>query len=324
MKHITILVPETAVPAAIVDPQYMFKAVNDFFEQAGRRPPFQVQLAAEKKQVKLNNGMFYVRPDAQLKDIKRTDLVIIPALSGNMRTALSKNKALTGWIADQHARGAEVASLCVGAFLLASTGLLNGKTCSTHWLFVNDFRAMFPDVMLVDDKVITDQNGIYSSGGASSYWSLLLYLVEKYTNRETAILASKFFLLDIDKNCQSPFIIFRGQKDHEDKDVIKIQDHIERNYRRKITVEELSEKFNIARRSLERRFKKATSNTVVEYIQRVKVEAAKKQLEAGRKTVNEVMYDTGYTDSKAFRDVFRKITGMSPNDYRNRYNKALA
>jgi transcriptional regulator GlxA family with amidase domain len=115
--------------------------------------------------------------------------------------------------------------------------------------------------------------------------------------------------------------MFKGQKDHEDEEIVEVQEFIEKNYKRRITVEELSDKFGIARRTFERRFKKATSNTLIEYIQRVKVESAKKQLESGRKTVNEVMYDVGYTDTKAFRDVFKKLTGLSPIDYRNKYNK---
>jgi transcriptional regulator GlxA family with amidase domain len=180
---------------------------------------------------------------------------------------------------------------------------------------------MYPDVILAGDKVVTDQNGLYSSGGATSLWNLLLYLVEKYTGRDTAILASKFFLLDIARNSQSPFIMFRGQKDHDDDAIKKAQEYIELNYNDMLTVDRLSDLFGIGRRTFERRFKKATNNTVVEYTQRVKIEAAKKELEQGRKTVNEVMFDVGYTDTKAFRDVFRKITGMSPVDYRNRYNK---
>jgi transcriptional regulator GlxA family with amidase domain len=180
---------------------------------------------------------------------------------------------------------------------------------------------MFPEVSLVDDKIITEQNGLYSSGGASSYWNLLLYLVEKYTSREIAILASKFFVLDISRNSQSPFSIFKGQKIHNDTDIVKVQEFIETKYQDKITVDQLSEEFGIGRRTLERRFKKATNNTVVEYIQRVKIEASKKELETGRKTVNEIMYDVGYTDNKAFRDVFKRIAGLSPLDYKNRFTR---
>lgn len=321
MKHVSILVPETAVPAAIVDPRYMFTAINDFLRVAELQPAFNVQLVGLTKEVKLQDGLISIHVDATLKDIKKTDLIIIPALGGNMQEAINKNTAYLPWITDQYKKGSEIASLCVGAFLLASTGLLKGKTCSTHWLFANEFRTIFPDIILTDDKIITDQNGIYSSGGATSYWNLLLYLVEKYTNREMAIMASKFFLLEMDRNTQSQFVMFKGQKDHEDLPIIKAQDFIEKKYAEKITVDELADKFGIGRRTFERRFKKATTNTVIEYIQRVKIEAAKKQLESGRKTVNEVMYDVGYTDVKAFRDVFKKIAGMSPVDYRNKYNK---
>jgi transcriptional regulator GlxA family with amidase domain len=320
MKNVIILVPETAVPAAIVDPRYMFTAVNEFFKAAGHQPFFNVRLAALSAAVQLSEGLVTIHPDLLLKDVKKADLVIIPALSGNMAAALEKNAAFVPWIIDQYKSGAEVASLCVGAFLLASTGLLDGKSCSTHWLFANDFRDMFPKVQLTHDRIITEQNGLYSSGGASAYWNLLLYLVEKYTSREMSVMASKFFLLEMGREWQSPFMMFKGQKDHEDLEIVKAQEFIEKNYMSRLTVDDLSGKFGIGRRTFERRFKKATANTVIEYIQRVKIEAAKKQLETGRKTVNEVMYAVGYTDTKAFRDVFKKVVGMSPIDYRHKYN----
>jgi transcriptional regulator GlxA family with amidase domain len=323
MKNISILVPETAVVEAVADPRYMFTAVNEFLKSQGQQALFNVQLIGLSKEVKLVDGIFSIHTDATLKNALKPDLIIIPAVSGNLENAIKLNKEFLPWIVLQYKSGAEVASLCLGAFILASTGLLSGKNCSTHWLFANEFRTMFPDVNLVDNKIVTEQNGVYSSGGANSYWNLLLHLVEKYTNRELAILASKFFVLDIDRKSQSPFIMFKGQKIHEDEDIIKAQEFIEGNFSEKITVDELCEKFAIGRRTFERRFKKATNNTVVEYIQRVKIEAAKKNLETGRKTVNEVMYDVGYTDTKAFREVFRKITGMSPVDYRNKYNKEL-
>ncbi|AFK01541.1 transcriptional regulator, AraC family [Emticicia oligotrophica DSM 17448] len=320
MKTILILVPETAVPAAIVDPRYMFSAINEFYKAAELQPAFDVKLVGLTKEVSLNDGLFSVHPDYTIQNAPKADLIIIPALSGNLQNALQKNEDFTPWIKEQHKNGSEVASLCIGAFLLASTGLLNGKSCSTHWLFANEFRNMFPEIILTDDRVITEQNGIYSSGGASSYWNLLLYLVEKYTNREMAIMASKFFLLEMGRNSQSPFVMFQGQKDHEDKQILQAQEFIEKHYQTKLNVDDLADRFGIGRRTFERRFKKATSNTVIEYIQRVKIESAKKQLESGRKTVNEVMYDVGYTDLKAFRDVFKKIVGMSPIEYRNKYN----
>ena len=321
MKNVSILVPETAVIEAVADPLYMFKEVNQFLQSFGKAPLFKVELVGLSKEIKLDNSLFSVHTDKLLKDVKKTDLIFIPAVSGDMRTALELNKRLVPWIIEQYKNGAEVASLCVGAFLLASTGLLNGKKCSTHWNQANEFRTMFPEVELVDGSIITEEQGIYSSGGANSYWNLLLYLVEKYTDRDTAILASKFFAVDIDRDSQSSFMMFQGQKEHDDIEIIKAQKFIEVSYHDKITVDQLADMVAVGRRSFERRFKKGTNNTVVEYIQRVKIEAAKRRFESSYKNINEVMFAVGYTDTKAFRTIFKKITGLTPIEYRNKYNK---
>jgi len=324
MKHISILVANEAVMASITDPRYMFTAVNDFLVRAGREPMFKVELVGLSKDVLLNQGSFSVHADVLMKDVKKTDLIFVPALSGDLKRSLEVNAEFMPWIVSQYENGAEVASLCIGAFLLASTGLLDGKKCSTHWIYANEFRDMFPNVTLVDDRIITEEGGLYSSGGASSYWNLLLYLVEKYTDRQIAIFASKFFAIEIDRKSQSPFIMFNGQKKHEDEPIKKAQEYIENNITERITIDELASKFAIGRRHFERRFKKATNNTPVEYMQRVKIEAAKKQLETSNKNVSEVMYEVGYSDTKAFRTVFKKITGLSPVSYKSKYHKDAA
>jgi transcriptional regulator GlxA family with amidase domain len=324
MKHVSILVLKEAVLPSIADPRTMFTGVNDFLEAAGKPALFNVQLVGISKEVSLNNGSFTIHTDVLLKNLKKTDLIIIPAFSGDLKTSLKLNKDFIPWIVTQYQKGAEVASLCIGAFLLASTGLLNGKECSSHWKTANEFREMFPEVTLVDGRIVTEQQGLYSSGGATSYWNLLLYLVEKHAGREIAIIASKVYALEIDRKSQSPFIMFNGQKKHEDDPIKQAQEYIENNVTEKISVEDLSLKFAIGRRHFERRFKKATNNKPVEYIQRVKIEAAKKSLESSRKNVNEVMYDVGYSDTKAFRNIFKRITGLSPVEYRNKYNKEVA
>ena len=321
MKKVSILVPESSVMQAIADPQYLFSAANQFLLSAGKSPLFEVELVGVKKQIKLNNGMFSVHTNRLLKEVDETDLVFIPALFGDMTSAIAKNKTVVPWIVDQYRKGAEVASLCVGAFLLASTGLLNGKKCSTHWGYQSEFREMYPDVEVVEGGIVTEEKRIYSSGGAHSYWNLLLYLLEKYTDRETAILASKYFAIDIDRDSQSAFAMFKGQKSHKDKEILKAQEYIEKNIHEKISTDELAKISAIGRRTFERRFKDATNNSVLEYIQRIKIEAAKGQFETSRKNINEVMYDVGYTDTKAFRDLFKKLTGLTPVEYRNKYNK---
>ncbi len=323
MKDIAILVPETAVAEGVTGPRYLFTTANQFLQAAGKEPLFKVQLVGEQKNVQVQDGVYSITTDVLLENSGQADLVIVPPVFGDMKNAIALNQASLPWIKKQYKNGAEIASLCVGAFLLASTGLLNGKKCSTHWAYYKEFKERFPEVEIVDGGVITEENGIYSSGGANSLWNLLLYLLEKYTDRDTAILASKYFAIDIDRESQAAFMMFTGQKDHNDEEVKRAQEYIEENYQDKITVDELAKMVAVSRRSFERRFKQATDNTVIEYLQRVKIEAAKRSFESTRKNITEVMFDVGYSDSKAFRNVFKKITGLTPVEYRNKYNKDI-
>ena len=322
MKHVSILIPRGHTSLVNIEGTHqIFTEVNNLRVARGNTPLFNIQLVGIARETSQPSGLFTIKPDVLIQDVSKTDLIIIPAIHGAVEKAVENNHAFIPWIVQQYARGAEIASFCIGTFFLAATGLLEGKTCATHWRFVNEFKAMFPKANLVDDKIMTEQDGIYTSGGAYSYLNLLIYLIEKYAGRDIAILISKAFMIDIDRHSQSPFIMFQGQKAHEDEPVKKAQEFIETNFQEKITVEQLSNMLALGRRSLERRFKTATCNTVTEYIQRVKIEAAKKNLETGRKNINEVMYDVGYNDTKAFRTTFRKITGLSPIEYRNKYNR---
>ncbi len=323
MKHITIIVTKGAILGNIEGPRQVFTEVNELMASMGKSPFFKVQLAGLSSESQLNDGLYTIATDS-ITDIKTTDLIIIPAMYGNLKKAVNDNHDFIPWIIKQYKAGAEIASLCLGAFLLASTGLLKGRKCATHWLAANEFRKTFPDINLVEDKIITDEQGIYSSGGAYSSLNLIIYLVEKFAGRETAVFCSKAFQIDIQRDSQSPFMIFIGQKEHEDESIKKAQEYIESNFQNKITVDQLASMLAISRRNLERRFKKATANTVVEYIQRVKIEAAKMSLESSRENVSEVMYKIGYSDPKAFRVTFKRITGLSPIQYRNKYNRELA
>ena len=323
MKKIAILVPEMAVAEGVTGPRYFFTTANQFLSVSGKDPLFRVQLVGGRKNIRMQDGTYSVTTDVLLENTEQADLVIVPPIFGDMKKSLALNRACLPWIRDQYTNGAEVASLCVGAFLLASTGLLSGKKCSTHWAYYGEFKDLFPEVEIVDGGIITDESGIYSSGGANSLWNLLLYLLEKYTDRDTAILASKYFAIDIDRESQSAFMMFTGQKDHNDEEIKRAQEYIEENYQERISVDELAEMVAVSRRSFERRFKHATDNTIIKYLQRVKIEAAKRRFESTRKNITEVMFDVGYSDTKAFRNVFKKITGLTPIEYRNKYSKDL-
>ncbi len=322
MKHLTILVPEGENNlSSIVGAYKILSRANEHWEKRGNKKLFKIQLAGLSNEVDFYGGLFSVKPHMNISSIKKTDLIIIPSLNHNYELALKENKKIADWILSQYKKGAEVASICTGAYLLASTGILKGKTCSTHWSAAENFKAMFPEINLQTDLLITDENGIYTNGGAYSFLNLILYLVEKYFDRQTAIFCSKVFQIEIDRHMQSPFTIFTGQKQHSDEMIKKVQEYIECNLQDKISFEHLSNKFSVGRRTFDRRFIKATGNTPVEYSQRVKVEASKKAFETSTKTINEVMYEVGYSDTKAFREVFRKITGMSPLEYKTKYNK---
>lgn len=324
MKHISLLIPEGEISLSNIEATFkMFTKVNEALERAGTDPLFTIELVALSAEPRQVNGLFSIIPNKVLQEVEHTDVIIIPAVHGEMKQVVDNNKELIPWIRQQHKRGAEIVSLCIGAFILASTGLLNGRSCTTHWIAAEEFRNMFPEVNLLPYKILTDEAGIYTSGGAYSSLNLILYLVEKYSGREMALLASKIFEIDIDRNSQSPFIMFKGQKEHEDHVIRNAQEFIESNFAEKISVDKLAMMMSLGRRNFERRFKRATSNTVVEYIQRVKVEAAKMSFESSRENVNEVMYKVGYNDTKAFRTTFKKITGLSPMQYRNKYNREL-
>ncbi|MCL5031018.1 MAG: helix-turn-helix domain-containing protein [Bacteroidetes bacterium] len=325
MKHVSILIPRGHTSLVNIEGTHqILSEVNSILTSMERAPIFNIHLVGIAKETKQTTGLFTVNPDVLISDVKKTDLIIIPAIHGDQIKVREDNQEFIPWIIQQYKEGAEVASFCIGSFFLASTGLLKGKQSTTHWIFANEFRNMFPDVILLDDKIMTAQDGIYTSGGAYSYLNLLLYLIEKFTGRDIALIISKAFMIDIDKNSQSPFIMFKGQKGHDDEQIKKAQDYIENNFNEKITVDQLADMLALSRRSLERRFKKATCNTVIEYIHRVKVEAAKMSLETSRENVNEVMYKVGYADSKAFRITFKRITGLSPIQYRNKYNREIA
>lgn len=321
MKHISILVLKGSLIHSIDAAQNIFRRVNDFLEANGKVPYFNVELVGLTRTVLLNDGYYAIHPDKLLTDVRHTNLIIVPFLCGNFRAIIHDNKGFSAWLKGQYKDGSEIACLCAGSFFLASTGLLDKKSCAVHWAAAQEFREMFPDIKLIDTGIITDEQGIYTSGGSYSYLNLLLYLIEKFVDRSMAVRISKMFEIEIDRHDQAPYIIFMGHKNHNDELVMKVQEYIEKNYVEKITIEKMASLISVGRRTFERRFKKATRFTISEYIQRVKIEAAKKGFETTNKNITGVMSEVGYSDVKAFRGVFKNLTGLTPFEYRAKYNR---
>ncbi len=326
--HISILVPHgQVVVSSIIGAFKVFSSVNSFLISSGQRTDnfYTIDLVGTEKSNPYYGGLFSVNTTKTIDQIEKTDLVIITTVAGDPLKGIQENQSLIRWVKDQRIKhNAEVASLCMGAFLLAETGLLTHKSAATHWMGHDAFRAMYPEIELLADKIITENDGIYTSGGAYSFLNLILHLVEKYNGREAAIWSSKLFEIEIDRDNQNQFAIFQGQKEHSDEEIKRAQQIIEENVSNRISVEDLANKVAVSRRNFVRRFKKATSNTPLEYMQRVKIEFAKKRLESSPKNISEVMYEVGYNDEKAFRNVFKKLTGLSPYEYRLKYNREIA
>ncbi|HEY8781879.1 MAG TPA: helix-turn-helix domain-containing protein [Mucilaginibacter sp.] len=323
MKEIALIIHEDVTLSTVTGAMDMFIHTNRLFQQLNKQQPFKIVLACEKP---IDDPML-IQPSlvtySTLSEVVRPDLIIVPAFYGDRDLMLKKHGETIKWISIMHQNGAEVASLCSGIYFLAEAGLLHGRSCTAHWNDMDDIVRRYPDVNFLSDMVITDQEGIYTSGGAFSSLNLVLYLIDKFCGREVGVWASKMFSLDMDRINQSHFAVFKGQRQHKDDDILKAQTYIEQNHHLQINIDEIAGHTNMSKRNFIRRFKKATHNTPFEYLQRVKIEAAKKALEKGAQNINLLMYDAGYNDIKTFREVFKKITGLTPQDYRRKYSREI-
>jgi len=289
----------------------------------GKPPFYAIDIVGLRKSTVLSNGLYTISTNKTIDEVEKTDVIVLPLLCGDFKKAIQENSKYTDWLLAQYTKGAEIVCLCVGSFYLASTGILNNRKCAIHWAAKDEFKGMFPEVNIIEDTIITDEKGIYTCGGGYSYLNLILYIFEKHMGREMSILASKMFEIDIERKSQSPYMIFIGQKKHGDEMILKAQELIEKSPGEVLTVDGICNAFNVGRRTFERRFRKCTGNSISEYIQRVKVEFVKKQLESGQKTINEIIYETGYNDVDTFRKIFKKITDLSPLEYRKKYATLL-
>ncbi|MEX2364355.1 MAG: helix-turn-helix domain-containing protein, partial [Balneolaceae bacterium] len=294
-----------------------------FLQEQGKPPVFEVELVSEKlKNIQLQFPVQFIC-DKTIDEVTQTDLIIVPSFIGGPEIASEKNKKVVDWIRKMHQNGTEVASLCRGSYFLAEAGVLSGRSCTSHWRAIEDMQHRYPKIKMLPDVVITDQDGVYTSGGAFSSIHLVLYLVEKFCGRELSIQISKLFSIDLDRVSQAHFAVFKGQREHDDDEILKAQSFIEQNYQNQISVEAIAGQTHMSKRNFIRRFKKATHNTPLEYLQRVKVEAAKKALEKNVQNIGSLMYDVGYNDAKTFRSVFKRTTGLTPQDYRKKYSREI-
>lgn len=300
--------------AAMLD---VFNTVNHFYTSQGQPAFFGITLvyAGETRPAAYNGHTMYA-----LKDAPQLDIIFIPAFAtDDVQSALYDNGACLSWLRQQHQQGAEIASFCTGAFLLAATGLLDRKPATTHIQAADAFAKAFPQVQLKAGEITTFYQGIYTGGGATNSFHLMLHLVEKYCGPEMAVRTAKYFAIDMNREHQAYFSTFQPVQNHKDELVRTMQQNIEQYFNKVDTIEQLLAEIPASRRNLVRRFKAATGITPIEYLQRTRIEAAKKLLEQTDHTILEVTLQAGYNDLKAFRQLFRKNTGMTPTAYREKF-----
>ncbi len=321
MKRVLILAFANSVASTFTGPLDVFHQAGSLFNRlmGGKETPyFDVKLVSiDGKPFETRTGM-RVTPHMSMEEAKEADLVVISSLA-----SLKKERypGAVDWIRGHADRGAEIASVCTGAFLLAATGLLDGKTATTHWAFADNFQKLYPAVNLKPERIITDEGKLFCSAGFTAGMDMSLYLVEKYCGAQVALESAKIMVYDINRASQSPYSVFRSLKNHNDTAVLGVQIWIENHYSEKFNYQELAKRFGFTKRTLERRFYAATGVTPLNYMRRIRVEASKRLLEESNKSFEEITWEVGYGDGGFFRKVFVEETGLKPMAYRQRFSR---
>lgn len=290
--------------------------------RGGSKRTLRVELVGETSRQVRGMGGLRVVADRTRDEVRGADLILIPAIDDvDVLGSIERHRRTIAWLKRKYRQGADLASMCTGAFLLAETGLLAGHRATTHWAFHDLFRQRYPDVELLGNELIVDEGRLMTGGGATTFLNLVLYVIEKHLGPETARFASRMFLIDQNRPAQSTFAIFSPQKQHSDAAILRAQRLMESKIGEPWSVVQFAGAVALAPRTFIRRFKDATGNTPIEYLQRTRVEAAKRLLESSKSSVAEIVQDVGYEDAASFRRIFTKHVGLPPLAYRRRYGR---
>lgn len=323
MTTMTFLAEHACLSSSINGAVDAFSIANIFWKilgGKGEEPLFQTHVVTVDGKPVTANGGLIVQPDHVMDDSHITDVIIIPAFFAPFSFDNDRGDAICGWLRAQHEKGTLIASTCTGSFLLARSGLLSGRLATTNWQFAHYFQKRYPDIHLRIDRIFTEDGGIYCTGAATAFMDLCLHFIEKFGSRDLARRCAKSLLIDPDRQEQTPYIVYDFWKKHSDTDVLKSQTWMEDNYALKLSIQGIAEKAGISPRHFIRRFKKATGEPPLAYLQLLRIENAKRRLETTRDSVNEITWKVGYEDINSFRRLFKKHTGMSPRDYRDKFS----
>ena len=291
--------------------QHKSKNENDLFE---------IEIVTETGAAANGFSKFPIHPQRSIKTKFQFDLIYVPGFVGDLEELLHRQNKLTNWLNRQYQKGTILTAACNGNFLLAEAGVLNGKRATTHWSLIDAFRKRYKEITLEPEKIIVDNGSILSAAGVTAYFNLALFLIERYGSKELALTSAKVFLVDSGRKIQTPYQMYQVSKNHGDEEIVRVQDWLETNYDENITLERMTDVCNLGKKTLMRRFKKVTGETPLMYLQKLRIENAKRLLESKRVSFNEITWKVGYNDVSSFHKVFKSETGLTPIEYRSKFS----
>jgi transcriptional regulator GlxA family with amidase domain len=324
MKKVVILAAEGCVLSTIASPMDMFLQAGVMWNVTmGKRPDpaFEVKIVTSDGQPVMALNQVPVVPACAMHDIQDVDLIIIPSQGFFFDLQSEAHIARVDWLKKWSKNGADLASVCTGAFTLAATGLLDGKSATTHWGMARQFKKTYPEVKLRTDLMVTDEGNLFCGGGITADLNLSLYLIRKFCGREIALQSARCTMADLDRISQAPFSVFVPEKNHSDRGILKAQDWIEENYQKNVNLQELAATTGVSLRQFNRRFKSATGETGIKYLQLVRIEAAKMALINTDQSFEDISRNAGYENVSFFRRVFKSNTSVTPVVYRQRFSQ---
>lgn len=280
---------------------------------------FNVETASMDGGAVVCTGGLRLSPHKALEDVRKPQLIVVPGFMFNILGVLPGLQRMIQWLQTQHRQGCYIASMCTGAFVTAEAGLLDGRSATTHWAFSEQFAKRFPKVKLQAERTVTDDGQLMCSGGSTSGSDLLLHLIRKFASPQLAAECAKKLLVDVSVRSQTPYSSTTFKKNHTDAGILKIQIWLERRIADNILMEQVAEEFGLSMRNFIRRFKEATDQTPIQYLQNLRIERAKLLLESSQQSFDQITLQVGYEDGNSFRRLFKERVGLSPSDYRKRF-----
>jgi len=294
-------------------------------EASNSVPLFEFETASMTGQSIISTGGLKLTPQKSMLDLNQDELnearlIIVPGFMFNILAELPNLTPMSHWLKEQHAKGVYIANICTGAFVSAQAGLLDNKRATTHWLFSDQFIRHFPQAKLQVERTVTDDGLIMCSGGSTSSADLLLHLIRKFGSPQLAAECAKKLLVDTGNRSQVPYSSTTFKKNHQDPDILKIQIHMEKQLKHTINMELLASEFSLSKRNFIRRFKEATQQTPIQYLQNLRLEKAKHLLESSQEAFEQITYRVGLQDANSFRTLFKQRVGLTPGAYRKQFS----